>query len=587
MLRVAHSLVALLAAVAILAPERAAANPRVNTQIFRMAPHPGDLFNVLASDVPESKYWSVSGTLIYGSNPLVFVDRTTDDALRHEVIQDQLTLDLTGSVSLGGWVDLGVAVPVFLVNQGDEEGFATLAGIDTGAIQSAGIGDVRVSPKIRLLQRAEESDGFGLALDLLTVLPTGDSDSFVSDGFSFQPGVIGDFKLGPVLVAGNLGWRVRSEEELPFVTVDDEFYWRLGTELRVLGEPEVGALIPNRDVRVAAIGEMYGSTAEFGEPNNLSFEGIVGAKVRLLDSGVNLHAGGGTGFVDGYGNTKVRLFLGAGYSPPVERDRDGDGILDADDACPTDPEDMDGFEDEDGCPDPDNDGDGILDVDDECPNDPEDADGFEDSDGCPDPDNDGDGIPDDEDECPLQPEDMDGFEDDDGCPDPDNDGDGIPDDEDECPLEPETRNNFEDDDGCPDEAKITLTKSAIELHEKVYFDFNKATIKRVSYGVLDAVAGILEEYPEIERVRIEGHTDHVGDAGYNKKLSQARAEAVRDYLIDKGISADRMEAVGYGESRPAVEGRDKAARDANRRVEMTILEQRPIKRTIDRGAEEE
>ena len=95
------------------------------------------------------------------------------------------------------------------------------------------------------------------------------------------------------------------------------------------------------------------------------------------------------------------------------------------DKCPNEAEDKDGFQDDDGCPDPDNDGDGIADAADKCPNEPEDKDGFQDDDGCPEPDNDSDGIPDAADKCPNEAEDKDGFQDDDGCPDPDNDGDGV------------------------------------------------------------------------------------------------------------------------------------------------------------------
>ncbi len=135
---------------------------------------------------------------------------------------------------------------------------------------------------------------------------------------------------------------------------------------------------------------------------------------------------------------------------PTLTDADHDGVSDADDACPHDPEDHDGYRDEDGCPDPDNDGDGIPDVRDRCPNRAEDPDGFQDQDGCPNPDNDGDGIPDIDDKCPNRPEDHDGFQDQDGCPDPDNDGDGIPDIKDQCPNQPETDNGFQDADGCRD-----------------------------------------------------------------------------------------------------------------------------------------
>ena len=128
--------------------------------------------------------------------------------------------------------------------------------------------------------------------------------------------------------------------------------------------------------------------------------------------------------------------------PTGPKDSDGDGIPDDQDKCPNAPEDKDGFQDADGCPDPDNDGDGIPDVSDKCPMEPEDKDGFQDADGCPDPDNDGDGIADTADKCPNEPEDKDGFQDEDGCPDPDNDGDGIPDVSDKCPNQPETKNGY-------------------------------------------------------------------------------------------------------------------------------------------------
>ncbi len=133
-------------------------------------------------------------------------------------------------------------------------------------------------------------------------------------------------------------------------------------------------------------------------------------------------------------------------------DNDGDGIPDRQDLAPDQPEDYDGFEDQDGVPDLDNDGDGIPDIRDACPNDPEDFNGFLDNDGCPDGvhDLDGDGIPDSKDICPREAEDLDGFEDDDGCPDLDNDLDGIPDTQDKCPLQAEDYNGIEDDDGCPD-----------------------------------------------------------------------------------------------------------------------------------------
>jgi len=130
-------------------------------------------------------------------------------------------------------------------------------------------------------------------------------------------------------------------------------------------------------------------------------------------------------------------------------DPDGDGIVGALDQCPNEPEDFDGFEDSDGCPDLDNDHDGIPDALDRCPMQAEDMDGFDDSDGCPDFDNDKDGIPDSLDACPNAPEDFDGFEDSDGCPDPDNDHDGVADIDDRCPLVPGVIGTNMERMGCP------------------------------------------------------------------------------------------------------------------------------------------
>ncbi len=233
------------------------------------------------------------------------------------------------------------------------------------------------------------------------------------------------------------------------------------------------------------------------------------------------------------------------------------------------PEDRDQFQDEDGCPELDNDADGLADTIDKCPNDAEDKDGFEDDDGCPDPDNDKDGISDKIDQCPDDAEDPDGFEDDDGCPDCDNDKDGVP----ECP---EARDKCPDEagpntvDGCPQKYQlIVVTETKIELKQTVYFDTNKATIKAVSFPLLNEVALALADHPTIA-VRIEGHTDSQGKDAANLKLSQRRAESVRTYLIAKGVAGERMDAQGYGETVPIADNRTGAGRAQNRRVEFVI-----------------
>ncbi len=258
---------------------------------------------------------------------------------------------------------------------------------------------------------------------------------------------------------------------------------------------------------------------------------------------------------------------------PKPSDKDGDGILDDVDQCPLDPEDFDTFEDEDGCPDEDNDQDGIVDLNDACPFVPEDVDGFMDEDGCPDLDNDLDGIVDINDQCPNKPEDFDGFQDEDGCDDSDNDGDGIADLIDECPFEPEVYNNNKDEDGCPDkEALAQIEGDQIKLNQKVFFKTAKANILAQSFPLLNEVATILQENPQIE-IRIEGHTDSRGSDRYNKKLSDRRAASVRTYLLEKGVDASRMNSVGYGEERPIEDNSTEAGRAANRRVEIHITKQ--------------
>lgn len=267
----------------------------------------------------------------------------------------------------------------------------------------------------------------------------------------------------------------------------------------------------------------------------------------------------------------------------VVGDSDGDGMRDDVDECPEDPEDFDGFEDDDGCPELDNDGDGIPDADDKCPLVPEDMDGWQDDDGCPesDDDADGDGILNVDDKCPNEPEDFDKFQDEDGCPDPDNDGDGILDKADKCPLEPGVKAK----EGCPFEL-VKVTEKAIVISQKVFFELDKATIKEESFELLNQVAGTINAFPRIKKIEIAGHTDHAGSEKYNNKLSQERADSVMKYLVEEGeVDPARLQAKGYGESKPLVplgedgkETKEDAAK--NRRVEFNIVEQETITKTV-------
>ncbi len=221
----------------------------------------------------------------------------------------------------------------------------------------------------------------------------------------------------------------------------------------------------------------------------------------------------------------------------------------------------------------DTDGDGCYDDVDKCPKEPEDKDGFQDEDCCPDPDNDQDGIPDTSDKCPNVAEDKDGFQDEDGCPDNDNDQDGIADVDDKCPLQPEDYDGDSDDDGCPDKYKlVVVTAKKIELKQKVFFATAKTRILARSYQLLNEVAKALKDMPKIE-IRIEGHTDSRGRNRYNQRLSDGRANSVRTYLIQRGVDASRMRAVGYGEDKPVASNRTRAGRAMNRRVEFMITKQ--------------
>jgi OmpA-OmpF porin, OOP family len=215
----------------------------------------------------------------------------------------------------------------------------------------------------------------------------------------------------------------------------------------------------------------------------------------------------------------------------------------------------------------DTDGDGIPDTRDQCILEPEDKDGYLDDDGCPDTDNDADGIPDVNDKCPNDPEDLDGFQDDDGCPDPDNDGDQVADVDDFCPNTPGVRGG--DKPGCPKKSSlIVVTEKEIRITQQIQFEFNKAIIRPgISFKILDEVVGVLNDNPKIS-LEVQGHTDNVGGDAYNMKLSQSRADAVRMYLISKGVSSSRLISKGYGFHQPLVPNTTASNRELNRRVQF-------------------
>ncbi|MFU8802706.1 MAG: OmpA family protein [Bradymonadaceae bacterium] len=248
-------------------------------------------------------------------------------------------------------------------------------------------------------------------------------------------------------------------------------------------------------------------------------------------------------------------------------DSDGDGIPDHLDECPFEPEDFDGFQDDDGCPDPDNDGDGVPDIKDHCPNIPGDVDGFPGVNGCPMLDVDGDGVLNINDQCPTEPVEYIGYQDETGCPVADVDGDGIPNILDHCPFEPGPLEN----NGCPvEEEKLAeIDGDQIRLNQQVHFATAKSDILPQSYPLLNQVARVLEEHPTIT-IRVEGHTDNRGGRAYNQNLSEERAASVRQYLMGRGISSARMDSQGFGLTRPIDDNSTEEGRANNRRVEIHI-----------------
>lgn len=269
----------------------------------------------------------------------------------------------------------------------------------------------------------------------------------------------------------------------------------------------------------------------------------------------------------------VHAMYDFGKDAPVRGDRDHDGIWDDLDRCPDTPEDKDGFQDTDGCPDLDNDADTIPDTTDKCPNTPEDRDGFEDADGCPELDNDKDGLLDRADKCPNEPEDNDGWDSLDGCPDPDNDADGILDIKDLCPFEPETVNGYADNDGCPDEENVRVVGDRIVLDDRVHFFVNSAVIRQVSYPLLQRLTKLVAEHPEYTHIAVEGHADERGAEDFNRKLSDDRARSVLEFMVKQGIARERLSSQGFGSSRPLVDKKNEYAWLLNRRVEFAVTRQ--------------
>ncbi len=591
-------------------------NSDFSIERFDLSSARGGILGVEGAGLTQPWDWDLHLWLGTANDPLVVFMTDADGHERVGSLVEQRTGgELGASIVIHERFGLALDAPLILAQRRD----MVVPGVIGSLPEVGGVafGDLRVSPKLRLLRQKHENVDLALVPEI--ILPTSSGDDYHGDaGIGFAPYVALSERLGRFRWAVNLGYAFRKRSTVGGLVIDNELRARAGLGVLVTRALEL-------DLTLSAATSAAKPLDDFSR-NHLE---AVGGPVFALASRWQAFAAGGVGLREGYGTPDWRALVGlrVGVSTEGPIDYDHDGLI-ATDKCPRDPEDKDAFEDEDGCSDPDNDQDLVLDVNDGAPLDPEDRDGFEDLDGVPDADNDRDGLLDGVDACPLEPETANGFQDQDGCPDdPDTDGDGIVDRLDQCPTDPEDKDGVKDDDGCPEDNDgdglldlvddcpmeagpaenrgcpdrdrdadtvvdrvdncpdepgtvanhgckekqlAVLDNGRIEILDVVYFKTNKAVIQARSFPLLDAVANIIRNHPELAKITIEGHTDDRGNDAYNLDLSQRRAESVRRYLMAQGIPAARLDAKGYGEQRPIQANDTNAHRSANRRVEFKI-----------------
>jgi outer membrane protein OmpA-like peptidoglycan-associated protein len=569
---------------------------------FQLSTSRDGVFNVESATLRSLYSWDLHLWLGDANDPLTLarVNASGEDERLGALVRTRFGGELGGSVVVLPMLALAVDLPMVLTQDrdGSIDGLSSML----GSIDSAGIGDLRVAGKLGILRRARS--GVDLSLRAQVTLPTGDSTEYRGeDGLTFAPAALLSGRAGIVRWAAELGYLARPESRVAELRVDDEIRLSAGAAVRIAQPAELGATL----AVATAADDLFGSKAR-------NYSELMGGPAVEVGGQFVLFAAAGAGLQNGYGTPDWRALAGLrvgrlGAEVGGDEDPDRDGVDAADDRCPRQAEDLDGYQDTDGCPDDDNDGDGVADVADRAPMEAEDKDGFKDDDGVPDLDNDEDGILDASDKCPDQAEAKNGYQDDDGCPDEaDGDGDGFADPRDTCPADAEDVDGYQDDDGCPEadndkdgvadaadrcplvagvadnggcpdtdrdgdgvvdrlvncpdakgQAKfsgcasaqlVSITGNQINLLDIVYFQTSRDRLQTRSFRLLDNVAAVINAHPEVTKLTIEGHTDAQGDEAKNQDLSQRRAEAVVAYLVKRGVAQQRLEAKGYGETRP-------------------------------------
>ena len=573
-----------------LAQERSAAGA-----LERFQPSaPGDgLFGVPSPSVGGHLIPRGRAVVDFGLSPLSIQEGDK----RTAIVGQQTYLHLGASLPLFNRALVSFDMPFALAQSGDSP---TVAGVKFPSPAGADVGDLRLGARVRLF--GEDTNQFQVAAGAYFYVPTGPSGSYAGDGsVRGEPHIIMGGRVKQFFYNVSLGTTLRASER------PSSFDLRAGAAI-VLKDgffqvgPEFTLAAPfSKDIFFKS------DTTQIYAASPVSAELLVGAKLRPLPFLV-VGAGAGPGLTNGYGTPAFFAVGSVGYEPlpappkKPEPDTDKDGIFDKDDHCPT----VKGIKHEDpkknGCP-ADTDDDTILDVDDACPKEPGRASTDPKKNGCP-PDQDGDKIVDEKDACPEVPgpknddpkkngcpadEDNDTILDaDDACPkvpgvkheDPkkngcpsDRDEDGILDVEDACPDQKGSSDEDKSKHGCP---HVTVTKTEIVISRQVKFKFGESTLKHtvdpVSDDLLTEVRDAIINHPEIEQVEVQGHTDNVGKAEVNKQLAQERADAVRFWLIQRGIPSKKLLAKGYGSSKPVADNDTEEGRQQNRRVQFLIIE---------------
>lgn len=514
--------------------------------------------------------------------PLVLLDADGRELVA--LIDAQFFYHVNASLVIGRRLRLSASLPLLIYTQGGEGVLAQLGtrtNVPVSSSDGSGIGDVRLGADLRLVG---EYDGpFTLALGARVYAATGSERQFTSDGRARLEGrLMWAGHVGWLSYAAHAGVMLHGERDdfagIPFGT-DLTFAAGLGARL-ARGRLHIGPEVYGQTV-ISDQGEGFLETAS--TPLELG----LGAKLQIADT-LRLGLAVARGLTSGIGAPELRVLAAFDWAPelsesgssgddlPPVRDLDGDGVTDEWDACPAQagparPLDRTRS----GCPDPvDTDDDGITDEVDACPVQRGVPSGDPERHGCPPSDRDNDGVVDTIDACPgvagIQTADPLRS----GCP-ADSDGDGINDSEDACSSSPGDRSGDPKQNGCP---RARIERGGIEVIEPVKFATAASRILPESSPVLDAVADLLMAHPEIELCSVNGYADDTGSAATNAKLSRDRAVAVVMRLVERGVSARRLTAQGYGSSPPVEDSERGGQRRSARGVEFRIVRVRAASR---------